>query len=133
MKHYRRPIATYVAPTNASPRSTPTTPRPPQLPQVFFPPEQRERLAELSIQRRHRFDALAGGRMQERQPRRVQQHAVHATHAELAVVAAFAMAGVADQVVERMFQVPADLAEATRLRLATQQCIARRLEARRRH
>ncbi len=50
--------------------------------------------------------------MREAQALGVQQHAVHALHAEDAVVAAIAMAGVANHVVREVLEVPADLPEA---------------------
>ena len=55
----------------------------------------------------------------------VQQHAVDAEHSEIAVVAAVAVAGVADQVMRKMLEVSTDLAEAAGHRLGAQQCVAR--------
>lgn len=54
--------------------------------------------------------------MQECQPLRVQQHAVDAEHAERAIVAAVAMAGIADQVMRCVLEVTTDLAEAAGFR-----------------
>src|SRR5690606_40550530 len=62
-------------------------------------------------------------------PLGVQQHAVDAQHPEAAVVAAIAMAGVADEVVRQVLEVAADLAEAPGLRPGAQQRIARGLES----
>ena len=53
----------------------------------------------------------------------MQQHAMHAKHAEVAVVAAIAVAGVADQVMEHVFEMAPDLAEAAGFRLRIQQRI----------
>ena len=69
--------------------------------------------------------------MHEGQPPRMQQHAVDAEHAEIAVVAAVAMAAVADQVMELVLEVAADLAEAAGQRRSAQPCIARGVKARR--
>ncbi|MNM49225.1 hypothetical protein D3C81_602250 [compost metagenome] len=71
-------------------------------------------------------------RMREAQSFGVQQHAVHALHAEAAVVASITVAGVADQVMEQMLEVPPNLPETPGLRLATQQRITRRGKAVRR-
>ncbi len=55
----------------------------------------------------------------------MQQHAVDAEHAEAAVVAAVAVAGVADQMVRQVLEMPTDLTKAPGLRLAAQQGVAR--------
>ena len=70
----------------------------------------------------------------KRQPGAMQQHAMDAEHAELLIVAAVAMAAVADQVMEAAFEVAADLGGTGRsaaMRAAAHS--ARRLEAGGRH
>src|SRR5207342_3877105 len=93
--------------------------------------EQPQRPRELRIRRGNGLDAFAALRMHERQPLRMQQHAVDAEHAERAVVAAIAVAGVADQMMREVLEVAPDLAKAPGLRLRTQQRVTRGVEARR--
>ena len=57
--------------------------------------------------------------MIERESARVQQHAMDAEHAERAIVPAIAVAGVADQVMEDVLEMAADLTEAAGLRPRT--------------
>src|SRR5690606_6708432 len=91
--------------------------------------EQREGPRELRIWRRQRLDAAAIAGVLEREPTRVQQHAVDAHRAEGAVVAAVAVAGVADEMVEGVLEVAADLAEAAGARRGAQPRVARGVEA----
>src|SRR5690606_28126647 len=91
--------------------------------------EECQRACELHVRRRHGVHAPRRiPWMRERQLLRVQQHAVDVEHAEAAVVAAVAVAGVADQMMRKVLEVAADLAEAPGLRPGAQQRVARGLE-----
>jgi hypothetical protein len=70
--------------------------------------------------------------MPEVQLPRVQQHAMHAERPELQVAPAVAVAGIADQVVADVLEMAPDLTEASGLRLAFEQGVARGVEAGRR-
>ena len=80
--------------------------------------------AVFAIQRHIHGHHYTRQRVNELQTPGVQQHAVHAEHAEVAVMPAVTVAGVADQMMRYMLQVPADLPETAGYRRALHQRVA---------
>src|SRR5690606_31329642 len=95
--------------------------------------EKPQRPAEFRVRRRGDGHPPAVPRMRELKPPPMQQHAVDPERAEVAVVAAVAVAGVADEVVRGVLEVAPDLAEAPGFRRGPEQRVAGGGEACRRH